>query len=156
MDFKPLFRRSKRSVRQGDNKLTQYPQGISAKALFIEENVVQKFAVLLGCPTLLLVLCSLCSSFFILGFISRLHCVWLLWDHDAYVVAVAIAVWFKPRPTIRVLETRAVTELGYTAPSLLSWGVLGPKGTHQWKRAIRYDGRLYYIQECSIPVQQGH
>ena len=31
---------------------------------------------------------------------------------------------------------RAVTELGYTAPILLSWGVMRPKRTYQWKRAI--------------------
>ena len=37
-------------------------------------------------------LCSLCAFFFFLGFISRLHCVVLLWDHDAYVDAVTIAV----------------------------------------------------------------
>ena len=32
------------------------------------------------------------------GFISRLHFVALLWDHNAYVAAVAIAVRIKPRP----------------------------------------------------------
>ena len=37
---------------------------------------VQKFAVLLGHPTV--VLCSLCAFFFFIGFISRLHCVRLL------------------------------------------------------------------------------
>ena len=43
--------------------------------------------------------------------------------YDAYVATVAITVWLKPSPTIRVLvavETCHVTELGYTAPSLLS------------------------------------
>ena len=77
-------------------------------------------------------LCTLWAFFFFLGFISRLHCVGLLWDHDSNVAAVAIGVQLKPRPTIRVLavvETRAVTELGYTAPSLLGWGALGPKRT---------------------------
>ena len=40
----------------------------------------------------------------------------------AYVAAMAIAIRLKPCRTIRVLstvKTRAVTELGYTAPSLL-------------------------------------
>ena len=48
-----------------------------AKALFIEENVTQKFAVLLGRPTVV-ALCLLCTFFFLLGFISGLHCVGLL------------------------------------------------------------------------------
>ena len=48
-----------------------------AKALFIEENVTQSFAVLLG---------------------RRLPCVALLWCHDAYVAAAAIAIRLKPRP----------------------------------------------------------
>jgi hypothetical protein len=40
----------------------------NGEALFIEENVTQKFAVLLGRPTLLLFV------LFFLGFIRRLHC----------------------------------------------------------------------------------
>ena len=45
------------------------------------------------------------------------------------------------RPTIRVMsvvDTWAVIELGFTAPSLLGWGVLGPKRTRRWKRSITY------------------
>ena len=89
--------------------------------MFIEENVAQKFAVLLERPTLLLFV-HVCVHLFH-GYISsiHIHCVGL--DHDAYVTAAAIAVRLKPRPTIRVLvgvETRHVTEPGRTAPSLLS------------------------------------
>ena len=49
----------------------------------------------------------------------------------AYVAAAAIAIWHKPRPIIRVLsavETRAVTELGFTAPSLGLQGRSVPAG----------------------------
>ena len=87
---------------------------------------MQRFDVLLGRPTLLLFYCF--AFFFFLGFNSRLHCVGLLGGHDAYIAAAAIAIRLKPRPTIRVpsaVETRAVTELGQTAPSLLGQGVLG-------------------------------
>ena len=44
-----------------------------AKALFIEENVPQKFSVLLGRPTLLIFVYCV-AYFFFLGLISRLHC----------------------------------------------------------------------------------
>ena len=47
---------------------------------------------------------SLCVFFFSLGFMSRLHCVGLLWGHDSCVAAAAIAIRLKPRPTIRVLS----------------------------------------------------
>ena len=62
----------------------------------------------------------MCPVLLFVQFISMIHCVALLWCHNTYVAAAAIAIRLKPRPTIRVLsvvETRAVTELGYTAPS---------------------------------------
>ena len=99
----------------------------------------------------IVVLCSLWALLFCLGLNSWLTCVGLLWDHNAYVAAVAIAVGLKPRPTIRVLaavETRALTELGYTAPSLLRWGVLGPKRTRQWKCAKRLLPELVLFTGC--------
>ena len=50
-------------------------KSVPAKALFIEENVKQKFEGLLGRPTLLLF--AHCVAFFsFLWFISRLHCVY--------------------------------------------------------------------------------
>ena len=49
----------------------------TAKALFIEENGAQKFGLLLGYPTLLL-LVYFVALFFFVGFISRLHCFGLL------------------------------------------------------------------------------
>ena len=81
-------------------------------------------------------LCSSCTFFSFLGFIIRVHCVGLLWGQDVYVAGAAITIRLKPCPAIRVLsamETQAVTELGYTTPSQLGWGVLGLKRTHQWK-----------------------
>ena len=45
----------------------------TAKASFIDENVAQKFDVLLGSPTLLLFVHFVAFSFS-LGFTSRLHC----------------------------------------------------------------------------------
>ena len=62
-------------------------------------------------------------------------CVGLLWGHDTYVAAASIAIQLKPRPTIRVLsavETRAIIELGQTAPSLLGQGVLGLSAFAGW------------------------
>jgi hypothetical protein len=47
------------------------------KALFIEENVAQKLAVLLGHPNLSLFVYCVAFLFFI-EFISRLHCAALL------------------------------------------------------------------------------
>ena len=88
------------SARQGDNKQTQYPRGSPGqrrKLLFMEENVCAKVC----CPSwtaYMVALCSLRAFFRFLWFISRLHCVGLLWDHDAYVAAVAIAVWLIPLP----------------------------------------------------------
>ena len=82
-------------------------------------------------------LCSSCTFFSFLGFIIRVHCVGLLWGQDVYVAGAAITIRLKPCPAIRVLsamETQAVTELGYTTPSQLGWGVLRLKRTHQWKR----------------------
>ena len=78
----------------------------TTKALFMEENVTQKFAVLLGRPTLLLFVRCARSSFSL----------------DLLAGYTASTIWLTPRPTIRVLvalETGAVTEPGYTAPSLL-------------------------------------
>ena len=64
---------------------------------------MHKIDVLLEHPTLLhFVHCVV--FFFFLGFISRPHCVGLLWGHDAYVAATAIAIRLKPHPTIRVLS----------------------------------------------------
>ena len=119
----------------GNTKQTHYPQGISGqwRKLSLLKKMLHK-----SLPSSYNVtLCSLCTFLFFLGFISRQHCVWLLWDHDAYVAAAAIAIRLKPHPTIRVLsavETQVITEPGYTAYSLLGWGVLGPKLTHRWKR----------------------
>ena len=64
----------------------------------------------------------------------------------------AVTVQLKPRPTISVLaavETQHVTELGYTAPSLLSCGVLGPKRTLRWKCTIRSShGDVRVTERC--------
>ena len=49
----------------------------TAKVCFIEENVAQKFDVLLAWPTLLLFVYCV-TFFFVLGLNSRLHCVGLL------------------------------------------------------------------------------
>ena len=116
------------SVRHGDNnKQTKYPQG------FILDNghVAQPFSLgeQGGGDVLKLLLddfqgsswFNVKRSSFPLFVLSRLHCVALLWCHNVYVAATAIDIW----PTIRVLsavETRADTELGYTAPSLPDWG----------------------------------
>jgi hypothetical protein len=103
-------------------------------------------------------LCSLCAFFFFVGFISRLHCVGLLWDHDAYVAAEAIAIRPKPCPTTRVLstvETWAVTELVYTTPSLLVWGVMGPKRTRRWNRGVRPTAWSPVFLEMTCPCGPG-
>ena len=97
-DVRWLVDRNVTSVRQADNKKqtnTLPPRYFwtTAKASFIEQNVAQRLAVLLGRPTLL---CSLFNMFFFfLGPISRLHCVGLLWGHDAYVAAAAIPILLK-------------------------------------------------------------
>ena len=74
----------------------------TAKASFIEENVTQKFAVLLGHPTLFLFVHCVCSSFsldLLAGYtVSGCYEVTML------TAAVAIAVRLEPRPTIRVLS----------------------------------------------------
>ena len=99
------------------------PWGISGQLRKLCLWKKQKFAVLLGRPTLLLFVRCARSSFSL----------------DLLAGYTASTVWLTPRPTIRVLvalETGAVTEPGFTAPSLLGWSVLGPKCTRQWKCAF--------------------
>ena len=90
------------SMRQGDNKKqTQYSQGISGqrRKLCLLKKMLRKtlpsFLDVLHCCS-----CCLIAFYFFLGFIMDLllwlHCVGLLWGHDAYVAAVAIAIRLKP------------------------------------------------------------
>ena len=84
-------------------------------------------------------LCSFCTFFF-LGSISRLHCRAAM-RSQCLRSCTATTIRLKPRPTIRVLsavETQAVTELGYTTPSLLHQSHTEPTRTHRWKRGIKY------------------
>ena len=68
----------------------------AAKALFIEENVEQKFAVLLGRPPLLLFVHRGRSSS---SWIYHQATLWGGYEVAALnVAAVAIAIRFKPRP----------------------------------------------------------
>ena len=50
-------------MRQGDNSKQSHYFWATVKALFIEENVAQMFAVLLGRPTLLLFVHCVCYTF---------------------------------------------------------------------------------------------
>ena len=105
---RPLIgRQNHTSLRQGDitNTLSARYFWTTAKALFIQGNVAQKFAVLLGRPTLLIFVHCARSSFSL--YISRLHCVGL--------------------------ETRAVTELCRTLTTPPSR--TEPTCTLRWKCA---------------------
>ena len=71
-------------------------------------------------------------SSFLIEFISRLHFVGLLWCHDAYVAAAAIAIQFKPRHTISVLS--AVDKRA--TPNRNAPNCIAPNRTARWKHAI--------------------
>ena len=62
---------------RGDNnkQTCEYPRGVSGQRgrLYLLKKMLRKFAVLLGRHPLLLALCSMCTFFFFLGFISRLQ-----------------------------------------------------------------------------------
>ena len=57
----------------------------STRKVFLEDG---KSLVYWRNKSYVISLCSLCALFFFIGFISRLHCVGLLWD-DAHVAALA-------------------------------------------------------------------
>ena len=76
------------SVRQGNNKQSHYPQGISGQRRML--RLLKKMSHK-SLPSYIIDLCSLCMFFFYLWFISRQHCVGVLWAHNANVASTAIA-----------------------------------------------------------------
>ena len=84
------------------------------KALFIEENVAQKFTVLLGRPTV--ALCILCAFFF---FKERAQ-------YTGYTVSGCYEITMQR--VLSAVETRHVTDLSNTAPSLPAPNRPTPRG----------------------------